>query len=174
MAIYSLPDRIPQIDGSAYVTESAQVMGSVFLAARASVWFAAVLRGDNDEIHIGECSNIQDGAVLHTDPGHVLRLGSHVTVGHQAMLHGCDIGDDTLVGIQAIVLNGAKIGRNCLIGAGAIIGEGKVIPDRSLVVGAPGKVIRTLSEEDAARLRKIAENYAARAVSFRQGLRRID
>lgn len=174
MAIYSLPERSPSVDPTAYVAESAQVMGSVTLAARASVWFGAVIRGDNDRIQIGECTNIQDAAVLHTDPGHFLRLGDYVTVGHQAMLHGCDVGDETLIGIQAIVLNGAKIGKNCLIGAGAIIGEGKSIPDRSLVVGAPGKVIRTLTDDDVARLRKIAEGYAARAQTFRHGLRRID
>lgn len=174
MAIYSIDDRVPRVDPSAYVTDSAQVMGSVTLLAQSSIWFNTVLRGDNDDITIGEGSNIQDGSVLHTDPGHKLLVGSWVTVGHQVMLHGCEIGDETLIGIQSVILNGSKIGRNCLIGAGTVITEGKTIPDRSLVVGAPGRVIRTLSDEDVARLRRMADSYVRRAQIFRKHLKRLD
>ncbi len=139
------------------------MIGSVHLAARTSVWFNAVLRGDNDDIIVGTGSNIQESAVLHTDTGLKLRIGQWVTVGHQAMLHGCQIGDGCLIGIQAVVLNGAVIGKNCLIGAGAIVTEGKVIPERSLVIGSPGKVVRTLTEKELANCFASAENYAKRA-----------
>lgn len=170
MAIYRLGDKVPLVDASAYVTDSAQVIGWVELAAHSSIWFNATLRGDNEWIRIGEYSNIQESSVLHTDPGNPLTIGRSVTVGHQAMLHGCTIGDNSLIGIQAVVLNGARIGRNCLIGAGAIITEGKEIPDNSLVMGAPGKVVRSLTDEDAQRLARSAQSYAERAQLFRTQL----
>jgi carbonic anhydrase/acetyltransferase-like protein (isoleucine patch superfamily) len=140
------------------------------LEDRATVWFGAVLRADNEPIVIGRESNVQDGAVLHADPGFPLTLGARVTVGHQAMLHGCTVGDGTLVGIKAVVLNGAVIGRECLIGANALIPEGKTIPDRSLVVGSPGRVVRTLSDDDVKRIGHAADVYVANAARYRAGL----
>ena len=144
MTIYALGDSKPQLppQGEYWVAPSASVIGNVILHPNASVWFGAVLRGDNDPITVGPDSNIQDGSVLHTDMGSPLTLGRGVTVGHKAMLHGCEVGDYSLIGIGAVVLNGVKIGRNCIIGANALITEGKVIPDNSLVVGQPGKVVR--------------------------------
>ncbi|MFT4103537.1 MAG: gamma carbonic anhydrase family protein [Burkholderiaceae bacterium] len=170
MAIFRLGDKMPVIDHTAYVTDSAQVIGWVELGAHSSIWFNATLRGDNAWIRIGDYTNIQESSVLHADPGQPLTIGRSVTVGHQAMLHGCTIGDNSLIGIQAVVLNGAKIGRNCLIGAGAIITEGKEIPDNSLVMGAPGKVVRQLTDEDAQRLALSAQSYAERAQLFRTQL----
>ena len=150
MAIYALGDVKPVFPetGNYWVAPDAQVMGNIVLKENASVWFGAVLRGDNDPIVIGENSNVQDGAVMHTDIGCPLTLGANVTVGHQAMLHGCTVGDNSLIGIGATVLNGAKIGRNCLIGAHALVGEGKEIPDNSMVLGMPGKVVRELGEDN--------------------------
>ncbi len=173
MPVYSLEDHSPIISPSAWIAEGAVVIGRVELADDSSVWFNATLRGDNDWIRVGRRSNVQEGTVMHTDPGHPLTLGEEVTVGHQAMLHGCTIGDGTLVGIQAVVLNGAKIGRGCLIGAGALVAEGKVIPDRSLVMGSPGKVVRELTDDDLKRLRTSADNYVRRAALFRSALKRI-
>jgi carbonic anhydrase/acetyltransferase-like protein (isoleucine patch superfamily) len=173
MAIYQLEENTPEIDPSAYITESAKVIGRVRIEARASIWFDATIRGDNELITIGENSNVQEGCVLHTDPGFALDVGKNVTIGHQAMLHGCTIGDGSLIGIQAIVLNGAKIGRNCLVGAGALVTEGKQFPDNALIVGAPAKVIRTLNEDDIARLRRNTDNYVERAQSYKQNLKRI-
>ncbi len=149
MALYRLGDETPIVPdgGEFWVAPSAQLIGKVELRRDASVWFGAVLRGDNELIRVGERSNIQDGSILHTDPGHPLNIGADVTVGHRAMLHGCTIGDRSLSGIGATVLNGAKIGRNCLIGAHALITEGKEIPDNSMVLGAPGKVAKTLDAE---------------------------
>ena len=144
MAIYQLDDTAPQIAASAWVADSASVIGRVRLAEGASVWYGAVLRGDNDWITLGRDTNIQDGSVLHTDEGKPLTLGERVTVGHQVMLHGCTVGDDTLIGIQAVVLNGAKIGRKCIVGAGALVTEGKEFPDGSLIVGSPAKLVRSL------------------------------
>jgi carbonic anhydrase/acetyltransferase-like protein (isoleucine patch superfamily) len=172
MAVYKLGDLSPDIDPKAWVADSAQVIGKVRLAAGSSIWFNAVLRGDNALISIGENSNIQEGSVLHTDPGLELVVGAGVTVGHQAMLHGCTIGDGSLIGIQSVILNGAKIGKECLIGAGALITEGKVIPDRSVVMGAPGKIVRQLSDEDAAGLRRNNASYVARAQLFSEKLER--
>ena len=146
---------VNQLDGSLIAT------GNVLLKQDASVWFNAVVRGDNDLITIGEGSNVQDGSVLHTDPGFPLTIGAHVTIGHKVMLHGCDIGEGSLIGINAVVLNGAKIGKNCLIGANTLITEGKEIPDCSLVMGSPAKIIRTLSEEQQARLITIADQIAS-------------
>jgi carbonic anhydrase/acetyltransferase-like protein (isoleucine patch superfamily) len=153
-----------------FVADNAMVMGSVLLKEGASVWFNAVLRGDTELITVGYHSNVQDGSVLHTDPGCPLNIGSHVTIGHKVMLHGCEIGDNTLVGINAVVLNRARIGKNCLIGANALITEGKEIPDNSMVMGAPGKVVRQLTEQEIAGLRMSAEHYVENARRFRAGL----
>lgn len=170
--IYKLEDRRVTLAGQpAYVADNATVIGSVTLEQDASVWFNAVLRGDGDDIVIGARSNVQDGAVLHTDPGFRLELGENVTVGHQATLHGCTVGDGTLVGINAVVLNGAVIGRECLIGANALVPEGKVIPDRSLVVGSPCRILRTLGDEDVAGLRRNADEYVAKGHRYRRALR---
>lgn len=173
MAIYRLDELAPEIDPHAWVAETAQVIGKVRLAAGVTVWFGATIRGDNDWITIGADSNVQEGTVIHTDPGLAVNIGSAVTIGHKAMLHGCTVGDGTLIGIQAVVLNNAKIGRECLIGAGALITEGKEIPDRSVVMGSPGKVVRQLTEEQAARLRLQAASYARRGELFRKHLERI-
>jgi carbonic anhydrase/acetyltransferase-like protein (isoleucine patch superfamily) len=171
--IYALGERRPSIHPSCFVAESAQVIGSVALEQDASVWFNVVLRGDNDLITIGAGSNVQDASVIHTDDGLQVRLGRNVTVGHRVMLHGCEIGDATLVGIGAIVLNRAKIGRHCLIGAGALITENKVIPERSLVLGAPGRVVRTLSDEEVMRLEGSAAHYVQNARRYRQSLQAV-
>lgn len=161
--LYSLGERRVRCDSDDwFVAENAAVIGLVRLGRNASVWFGATVRGDNDLITIGEDSNVQDGAVLHTDPGIPLTLGRGVTVGHQAMLHGCIVGDNSLIGIQAVILNRAVIGRNCIIGAGALITEGKEIPDNSLVMGSPGKVVRQLTDGQVAGLRRSAEGYVQR------------
>lgn len=146
-----------------WIAPSATLIGKVRLEAGASVWFGAVLRGDNELIHIGEDSNVQDGAVMHTDMGSPLTLGKGVTVGHNAMLHGCTVGDYSLVGINAVVLNGARIGKHCIIGANALIAEGKEIPDGSLVVGSPGKVVRELTEQQKKLLEASAAHYVQNA-----------
>lgn len=159
MPIFRLGDASPEIPESAFVAPGATVIGHVSLGAEASVWFGAVLRGDNEPIHVGNQSNVQDGAVLHADPGFPLRIGDRVTVGHQAMLHGCTIGDGSLVGIQAVVMNGAQIGRSSLVGAGAVVTEGKRFPDRSLILGAPAKRMRELSDDEVARLDESAATY---------------
>jgi carbonic anhydrase/acetyltransferase-like protein (isoleucine patch superfamily) len=175
MAIYRLGEHSPQIHPDAYVADSATVIGQVTLAASASVWFGAVIRGDNEPIRIGARSNVQDGAVLHTDPGFPMVVEDGVSIGHQAMLHGCTIGAGSLIGIQAVVLNGAVIGRECLVGAGAVVTERKTFPDRSLIVGAPAKVLRTLTDEDVARLlSKSAASYSERIERYRSNLQRID
>ncbi|TMS59548.1 gamma carbonic anhydrase family protein [Imbroritus primus] len=174
MAQYQLGDLTPTVDDSAYIAPGATVIGNVYLKARASVWPGAVLRGDNDPITIGEASNIQENAVLHTDAGAPLTLGDYVTVGHQAMLHGCTIGDGSLIGIQAVVLNHAVIGKECLVGAGAIVTEGKTFPDRSLILGAPARVVRQLTDDDVARMRMGAESYAERQATYKTTLKRID
>lgn len=173
MALYALGERRPELRGTAWVAETAAVIGNVLIEDGASVWFNAVLRGDNERITLGRASNVQDGAVLHTDPGFPLTLAAEVLVGHQAMLHGCSIGEGSLVGIQAIVLNGAVIGRECLIGAGALIPEGKRIPDRSLVLGSPGKVVRQLTDREAAMIRFGCAQYAERARRYERELRRL-
>ncbi len=146
--IYRLGDRRVEIRGTDYyIADNATVIGSVIIEQNVSIWFNVVIRGDNDPIHLGEGTNIQDGAVLHTDTGIPLTLGKYVTVGHQAMLHGCEVGDNSLIGINAVVLNRAKIGKNCIIGANALIPEGKVIPDNSMVLGSPGKIVKEVSEQ---------------------------
>lgn len=174
MAIYQYADDRPAIGDDVYVAETADVIGRVTLKRNASVWYQAVLRGDTDHLEVGEDSNIQDGAVLHADPGYPLKVGTGVTVGHQAMLHGCTIGDGSLVGIQAVILNGAVIGRNCLVAAGAVVKEGASFPDNSLIVGAPARVVRELSEEAIEGLRKSAAGYVERGRRHATELKRID
>ena len=173
MPIHALDGISPDLpaDGGFWIAPSADVIGKVKLERDASIWFGAVLRGDNELILVGERSNVQDGCVLHTDMGFPLVIGKGCTIGHQAMLHGCIIGDNTLIGMGATVLNGAKIGRNCLIGAHALIPEGKEIPDNSLVMGAPGRVVKQVSDEAAARLAKSAESYVLNARRFAKGLK---
>jgi carbonic anhydrase/acetyltransferase-like protein (isoleucine patch superfamily) len=170
MTILSLGDRHPEVEPSAWVAPGAQVIGSVCLGARASVWFGAVLRGDTEAIAVGDGSNVQDNAVLHTDAGFPLTIGRDCTIGHNAIVHGCTIGDETLIGMGAIVLNGARIGRNCLIGAGALVTEGKEIPDGSLVMGMPAKVVRPLDDAGIAGLRASARSYQERAAHYRHAL----
>lgn len=174
MAIYRLDGDEPVVPASAWVADSAQVMGRVRLGEHASVWFGAVLRGDNEWMHVGDQSNIQDGAVLHSDAGSPLVIGRGVTVGHQAMVHGCTLHDGCLIGIQAVILNGAVIGANCLVGAGAVVTEGKVFPEGSLILGAPAKVVRLLSPADITRINGAAGRYMANAARYRTGLQRID
>ncbi len=173
MALYKLGDVSPAMAASAYVAPNASIIGKVVLGDHSSVWFGATLRGDNETIGVGAHSNVQDGAVLHTDPGFPLTVGAHVSVGHQAMLHGCTIGEGSLIGIQAIVLNAAVIGRSCLVGAGAVITERKVFADGTLILGAPAKVVRELTAEERENLLKIAEIYAARAAYYRNHLQPI-
>jgi carbonic anhydrase/acetyltransferase-like protein (isoleucine patch superfamily) len=173
MAIYALEGIAPELPGEGrfWIAPDATVIGKVRLEAMASVWFGAVIRGDNDWITIGENANIQDGAVLHTDPGLPLLVGRNCTVGHKAILHGCEIGENTLIGMGAVILNRARIGNNCLIGANALITEGKVIPDNSLVMGQPGKVMGELNEETIAGLTRSAENYVRNWQRFATGLK---
>ena len=173
MAIYRLGDVTPKIHPEAWVAESADIIGDVELAELASVWFNVTIRGDSDRIRIGARSNVQDGSVLHTDTGIALEIGEDVTVGHQVMLHGCTIGNGSLIGIQAVILNRAKIGRDCLIGAGALVTEGKEIPDRSMVLGSPGKVVRTLTDKDLEMLRYGAKMYVERSREYRDRLKRV-
>ncbi|CAG2127905.1 gamma carbonic anhydrase family protein [Cupriavidus plantarum] len=174
MALYQLGDLTPIIDDEAYVAKEATIIGNVTLKARASAWPGVVIRGDNEPIVVGEDTNLQEGAVLHTDPGRPMTLGNKVSVGHQAMLHGCTVGDGSLIGIQAVVLNGAVIGKECLVGAGALVTEGKVFPDRSLIIGTPAKVVRQLTDEDVANLYRNAETYAQRQATYKVALKRID
>ncbi|OJY29368.1 MAG: gamma carbonic anhydrase family protein [Rhodobacterales bacterium 65-51] len=171
--IYELDGVAPQIAPDAWVAPDANLIGKVVLEARASVWFGVTMRGDNEEIRVGAGSNVQENCVLHTDMGYPLIIGANCTIGHKAMLHGCIIGDGSLIGMGATVLNGAKIGKGCLIGAGALITEGKEIPDGSLVMGAPGKVVRQLDEAARARLLKSAEGYRANAARFRAGMKPV-
>jgi len=175
MSAYRLGDHTPTLPGpdEYWIAPNAVVVGKVTLKKNASIWFGVVARGDNDLIEVGECSNVQDNSVLHTDAGQPLIIGDNVTVGHMAMLHGCTIGDGSLIGIGSIVLNGARIGRGCLIGAGALITEGKEIPDRSVVMGAPGKVVRELTTEQSADLAAGAMHYVENWKRFRAGLSAI-
>ena len=173
MAVFQLGDRSPRIAATAWVADSAQVIGDVELGDDVGVWFGAVLRSDTDPIRIGKGSNVQDGAVCHADPGFPLTLGERVTVGHQAMLHGCTIGDGSLIGIQAVVLNGARIGRHCLVGAGAVVTLGKEFPDGSLIVGSPARVARPLRPDEIEGLESAAVHYVENAQRFRGGLKRI-
>ncbi len=173
MSVYNLGGVAPELpnEDEYWIAPTAAVIGRVILKKNASVWWGATLRGDNDPIVIGEGSNVQDNSVLHTDTGSPLILGANVTVGHLVMLHGCTIGDGSLIGIGAIVLNGAKIGKNCLIGANCLITEGKEIPDNSLVMGAPGKVVRELSPEQAAMMSAGAQHYVDNWKRYRRDLR---
>jgi carbonic anhydrase/acetyltransferase-like protein (isoleucine patch superfamily) len=169
--IYTLDGIAPDIAPSAWIAPEAVLIGKVVVEAEANIWFGAMIRGDNEEIRVGRGSNVQENSVLHTDIGYPLVIGANCTIGHKAMLHGCTIGDGTLIGMGATILNGAKIGKGCLIGACALITEGKEIPDGSLVMGAPGKVVRVLDAEARDRLLLSAAGYRANARRFAQGLR---
>jgi carbonic anhydrase/acetyltransferase-like protein (isoleucine patch superfamily) len=175
MNAYSLGDAVPVLPGDDeyWIAPTASVIGNVILKKNASVWFGAVLRGDNEPITIGENSNVQDNSVLHTDLGSPLTIGANVTIGHKVMLHGCTIGDGTLVGMGAIILNGARIGANCVIGANSLITEGKHIPDNSMVMGSPGKVVRTLTDEQAAGMAAGAAHYVHNWKRFKAGLKAL-
>ena len=175
MPIYELDGQGPEFpaDGKYWVAETATLIGRVRLKSHASVWFGAVLRGDNEWIEVGERSQIQDNAVLHTDPGFPMVIGANCVIGHKVMLHGCTIGDSSLIGMGAILLNGSKIGRNSLVGAGALITEGKEFPDNSLIVGAPARVIRTLDESATKRIAGGADIYVKRWQQYQKGLKRI-
>ena len=166
MPLFRLGDKTPQLGANAWVAPNATVIGDVRLGANASIWWNATLRGDNDPIEIGDNSNIQDGSVLHTDEGVPMRIGANVTVGHLVMLHGCTIGDGSLIGIGSVILNRAVIGRNSIVGANTLIPEGKVFPDRVLIVGSPGKVVRELSDDEVAKLQKSAAHYVANAERY--------
>ncbi len=173
--IFKYLDKTPEfaVPFNGWIADSAQVIGDVYLGHQANVWFGAVIRGDNDRIHIGDYSNVQENSVIHTDAGIKVTIGDYVTIGHLAMLHGCEIGDNSLIGIGAVVLNNVKIGKNCLIGAKALITEGQVIPDNSLVIGAPAKVVKTLTDEQVAMLKMSALHYAERCQKFKTGLTEI-
>jgi carbonic anhydrase/acetyltransferase-like protein (isoleucine patch superfamily) len=173
MAIYELDGKAPELGEGAWIADSAQVIGTVELGPNASVWFGAVLRGDTETIRIGRNTNVQDGAVLHADAGKPLTIGDNVTVGHQVMLHGCTIGDNSLIGIQSVVLNDAKIGRNCIVGAGSVVTEGKEFPDNSVIMGSPAKVVRTLDDVAAKRIAEGSEHYMENAHRFARGLKKI-
>jgi carbonic anhydrase/acetyltransferase-like protein (isoleucine patch superfamily) len=173
MAIYELDGDAPRIADSAWVADSAQVMGNVTLADDASIWFGAVVRGDTETIRVGRRTNIQDLSVLHADVGMPLSIGDDVTVGHKVMLHGCTIGDGSLIGIGAVVLNGARIGKGCLVGAGSLVTEGKEFPDGSMIMGTPAKVVRQLTPEQLQGLLQSAEHYVSNARRFRTGLKKI-
>jgi carbonic anhydrase/acetyltransferase-like protein (isoleucine patch superfamily) len=168
--IYALGDKKPVLLGNNYIAPTATVIGDVVIGRNASVWWSVVIRGDNDGVTIGEDVNIQDGAVLHTDEGVPLTLEKGVSVGHLAMLHGCTVKEGSLIGIKAVVLNRAVIGRDCLIGANALIPEGKVIPDRSLVMGSPGRVVRQLRDDEVNNVRGIAAHYVANAARYLKDL----
>lgn len=170
--IYNLGDHKPEFLGEYFVADSAAVIGKVRLANNTGIWFGAVLRGDNELIDIGENSNVQDNSVLHTDMGVPLSVGKNVTIGHLVMLHGCTIGDNTLIGIKSVILNRAVIGRNCIIGANSLITEGKHIPDNSLVMGSPGKVVRQLTDEEIVRIKLNADVYVKNLQRYKTGLSR--
>ena len=172
--MYAIEDQAPILDGDKhFLADNARIIGKVRLGPETSVWFNCVLRGDNDWIDVGERSNIQDGCVLHTDPGFPLTVGNGVTVGHKAMLHGCSIDDNSLIGIGSTILNGASIGKNCLVGAHALVTEGKSFPDGSLILGTPAKFIRSLTDEEIAANRKSASGYVNRAARYRTALRQL-
>ena len=173
MAIYQLDEHRPEVPASAWVADSAEVIGRVSLGEHVSIWFNAVLRGDSEHLSIGSGCNVQDGSVLHADHGFPLRLDAGVTVGHQVMLHGCTVGENSLIGIGAVVLNGARIGRNCIVGAGALVTEGKDFPDGSLIVGSPAKVVRELTNEQIEGLRASARHYIANGQRYAAGLKNI-
>lgn len=172
--IYSLGERTPILKGNNYIAPNAAVIGSVVLEPGASVWWNVVIRGDSDVITLGENVNVQDGSVLHTDEGVKLILEKDVSIGHMVQLHGCTVKEGSLVGIKSVVLNNAVIGRECLIGANTLIPEGKVIPDRSLVVGSPGRVVRSLADDEVEKIRWIARHYVENAARYRTELKRLD
>ncbi|MBP2280488.1 carbonic anhydrase/acetyltransferase-like protein (isoleucine patch superfamily) [Psychrobacter sp. PL19] len=174
--IYQYLDKTPEfaVPFNGWVADSARVIGDVYLGHQASVWFGAVIRGDNERIHIGDYSNVQENSVIHTDQGIEVKIGNHVTIGHLAMLHGCEVGDNSLIGIGAVILNNAKIGKNCIIGAKALVTEGKEIPDNSLVMGAPAKVVKTLTDQQVVIIKWSALHYAARCQDFKTGLKEIE
>jgi carbonic anhydrase/acetyltransferase-like protein (isoleucine patch superfamily) len=173
MAIYRLGSKVPQVPASAYVAPEAVVIGEVILGEGTNIWPGAVIRGDNIGIVIGRGSNVQEGAVLHSDPGVDLVVGEDVSIGHQAMLHGCRVGDRSLIGIQAVVMNGAVVGRECLVGAGALVAEGKAFNDRSLILGSPARMLRTLTDEEVAGILFNARDYVARAQVYKARMERI-
>lgn len=173
MAVYKLGEHTPKIHDTAWVAESAEVIGRVEMAEGSSVWFGAIVRGDVEDIRIGRNSNIQDNSVLHADSGTPLSIGENVTVGHHVMLHGCTVGDGALIGIRAVILNGAKIGRNCIVGAGSVVTENKSFPDGTLILGAPAKVVRELDPTQIAMMQHGAAHYVGNAQRFRKELQRI-
>lgn len=173
MSLFSLGEFSPVTGDDVWVAHNASVIGNVVLHAQSSVWYGAVIRGDNDTITVGARSNVQDGSILHTDPSIPLNIGAGVTIGHRVMLHGCTIGDNSLIGIGATILNGAVIGKNCIIGAHSLITEGKIIPDNSLVMGSPGKIIKEVSAPQIAMLQASAEIYVKNAARFRDSLKPI-
>ncbi len=166
--IYDFEKNVPEVHADAWVASNATLIGKVKLEKNSSIWFNAVLRGDIELITIGENSNIQDGSVLHTDPGYKLNVGKGVTVGHMVMLHGCQIADDTLIGIGSIILNNAKIGKNCIVGANSLITENKIIPDNSLVVGSPGRVLRKVTEEEIQAIHENAKHYVEGSKKYKK------
>ncbi|MCX7313884.1 MAG: gamma carbonic anhydrase family protein [Alphaproteobacteria bacterium] len=176
MPIYELEGQAPEFpaDGQYWVAETAVLIGRVRLKSHASIWFGAVLRGDNEWIEIGERSQIQDNATLHTDPGFPMVIGRNCVIGHKVMLHGCMVGENSLIGMGAILLNGSKIGKNSLVGAGALVTEGKSFPDNSLIVGAPARAVRTLDEKAVAGIARGADIYVQRSQQYAKGLKRID
>jgi carbonic anhydrase/acetyltransferase-like protein (isoleucine patch superfamily) len=172
MPIYSLAERRVELRGAHhFIAGSATLAGSIVLENEVSVWFGVVIRADNDQVHIGEASNIQDGSVLHVDPGYPMRLGRRVTVGHKAMLHGCSVGDGALIGINSVILNGARVGAGSLVGANTLVPEGKEIPPGVLALGTPAKVVRALKPEEQENLLRIAQGYVERFRRFKQELR---
>jgi carbonic anhydrase/acetyltransferase-like protein (isoleucine patch superfamily) len=173
MAIYQLGEQRPDIADTAWVADSAQVIGNVSMAEGASAWFGVVVRGDTERIVIGKNTNVQDGSVIHADPGFPAVLEDSVTIGHQVMLHGCTIGEGTLIGIQAVVLNGAKIGKHCLVGAGSLVTENKEFPDGSMILGSPAKVVRTLTPEQIEGLKRTALHYVENAKRYKAGLKKL-
>ena len=173
MSIYQLGEMRPDIHETAWIADDANVIGNVELKEGSSVWFCSTIRGDNEIVVVGQGTNIQENTVMHTDIGFPLTIGENCTIGHKVMLHGCEIGKNTLIGMGSVILNGAKIGNNCLIGAGALITENKVIPDRSLVMGAPGKIIRQLGDAAVLRLTQSAFHYQENAELFRNKLVKV-
>lgn len=174
MALYRIKDATPDVHPTAYVAESADVIGKVTLCEHSSVWSHVTMRGDNEPIVLGKNSNVQESAVLHTDIGFPLTIGENVTVGHQAMLHGCTVGDGALIGIQAVVLNGARIGKNCLVAAGALVTEGKAFEDGMLIMGSPAKAVRPLTDTDLARMHMGTALYVAKSAEYKTDMVRID
>lgn len=171
--IYKLGDHLPRTSESCFIADTAIIIGRVLLGENCSVWYYAVVRGDDDEITIGNGTNIQDGAVLHCDDGYPLSIGNDVTIGHKAMLHGCSVGDNSLIGINAVVLNGARIGKNCLVGANALIRENMIVPDGSLVLGSPGKIVRPLTLEQQAGLLISSQHYQAKIALYKNQLSKV-